>query len=61
MVRREIHGRTHVCRLAPGPLASAHRWLSVYERFWTSRLDALEMLLRAEDAKKSATPKGDDK
>ena len=53
MIRREVRGRTHLCRLDPGPLASAHEWLSFYERFWTSRLDVLEELLRAEDASKS--------
>ena len=49
LIRREVRGRTHLCRLDPGPLASAHEWLSFYERFWTSRLDVLEQLLRAED------------
>ena len=53
LLRREIRGRTHVCRLDPGPLASAHQWLAVYERFWTGRLDVLERLLREEDAQKS--------
>ena len=58
MIRREVRGRTHLCRLDPGPLASAHEWLSFYERFWTSRLDVLEQLLRAEDdASKSKKPK----
>ena len=57
-IRREVRGRTHLCRLDPGPLASAHEWLSFYERFWTSRLDVLEQLLRAEDdASKSKKPK----
>ena len=42
MIRREVRGRTHLCRLDPGPLASAHEWLSFYERFWSSRLDLLE-------------------
>ena len=51
LLRREIRGRTHVCRLDPGPLASAHQWLAVYERFWTGRLDVLERLLREEDAR----------
>ena len=49
LIRREVRGRTHLCRLDPGPLASAHEWLSFYERFWSSRLDELERLLR-EDA-----------
>jgi DNA-binding transcriptional ArsR family regulator len=62
LIRREIRGRTHVCRLDPGPLASAHQWLSFYERFWAGRLDVLEQLLRREDARQSTNPKrGDDK
>jgi DNA-binding transcriptional ArsR family regulator len=52
LIRREVRGRTHLCRLDPGPLASAHEWLSFYERFWSSRLDELERLLR-EDAAQS--------
>jgi DNA-binding transcriptional ArsR family regulator len=60
LIRREVRGRTHLCRIDPGPLASAHEWLSFYERFWTDRLNALEQLLREEDARKSFTPGGDD-
>jgi DNA-binding transcriptional ArsR family regulator len=61
LIRREVRGRTHLCRLAPGPLASAHEWLSFYERFWTDRLDALERFLREEDARQSPPPEtGDD-
>lgn len=48
LVRREIDGRVHRCRLEPGPLSAAHAWLGVYERFWTTRLDALEALLRGD-------------
>ena len=63
LIRREVRGRTHMCRLDPGPLASAHEWLSFYERFWTDRLDILERLLREDDERKKTTkPKtGDDK
>ncbi|MFO1123814.1 MAG: metalloregulator ArsR/SmtB family transcription factor [Hyphomicrobiales bacterium] len=50
LVRREIRGRTHVCHLEPGPLASAHAWLGFYEGFWTRNLDVLERLLRDEAA-----------
>src|SRR5215212_10242376 len=61
LIRREVRGRTHLCRLDPGPLASAYEWLGFYERFWTDRLDILERLLREEDARKSPSPtKGDD-
>ena len=57
LIRREVKGRTHMCRLEPGPLASAHEWLGHYERFWTHRLDILETLLRADDARTSTTDK----
>jgi DNA-binding transcriptional ArsR family regulator len=57
LIRREVRGRTHLCSLQPGPLASAHEWLSFYERFWTGRLDVLERLLREEDAGKNPNPK----
>ena len=57
LIRREVRGRTHLCRLDPGPLASAHEWLGFYERFWTDRLDALEQLLHEDDARQSASRK----
>ena len=53
LVKRDVRGRTHVCTLNPGPLANAHQWLAFYEIFWTSRLDALEALLKADDAAKA--------
>jgi DNA-binding transcriptional ArsR family regulator len=61
MIHREVRGRTHVCRLDPGPLATADQWLRFYERFWTQRLDALERLLRQEDDQRSPARKGDDR
>ena len=57
LIRREVRGRTHLCRLEPGPLASAHQWLSFYESFWTERLDVLERLLRTEDERQSPNPR----
>ena len=64
LIRRDVRGRTHICRLEPGPLASATQWLRHYERFWTGRLDDLERLLREDDALQAAalnteTPKGE--
>lgn len=56
LIRREVRGRTHLCRLEPGPLASAHEWLGFYQRFWTERLDILDRLLREEDAARSPQP-----
>src|SRR5258707_13367239 len=63
LIRREVRGRTHLCRLDPGPLASAHEWLGFYERFWTERLDGLEQLLHEDDprnAKGRKPKKGDE-
>jgi DNA-binding transcriptional ArsR family regulator len=57
LIRREVRGRTHLCRLDPGPLASAQQWLNFYERFWTDRLDVLEQLLRQEDERQTPTHK----
>lgn len=54
LIRREVRWRTHVCRLEPGPLARAHRWLAFYERFWAERLDGLERLLREADDRDAA-------
>ena len=48
LIRREVRGRTHVCRLEARPLATAYEWLAQYSRFWNSRLDVLEQLLREE-------------
>ena len=60
LIAREVRGRRHICRLDPSPLASAHEWLSFYERFWTGRLDALDRLLREDAAKDTpAPPKGE--
>ena len=61
LVSREVRGRTHVCRLEPGPLASAHKWLQHYERFWAGRLDVLEKLLREEDTGNRPEKDGDRK
>ncbi|HXG80513.1 MAG TPA: metalloregulator ArsR/SmtB family transcription factor [Sphingomicrobium sp.] len=61
LIRREVRGRTHICRLEPGPLARADEWLRHYKRFWTGRLDALEQLLREDDERKAQSRKGDRK
>lgn len=60
LLRREVRGRTHLCHIAPGPLADAHEWLGFYERFWTDRLSRLDRLLREEDAQKPRPTTGDD-
>ena len=56
LVTREVQGRTHRCRLAPGPLAEAHDWLRHYEAFWTHHLGLLDGLLRADAARDAGHP-----
>lgn len=48
LIQRTVDGRRHVCRLEPGPLASASAWLHFYERHWNERLDALAGLFQAD-------------
>nr|WP_026363174.1 metalloregulator ArsR/SmtB family transcription factor [Methylopila sp. M107] len=54
LIDREIRGRTHICRLAAGPLAEADAFLAPYRRFWADRLDALEAALIEDDAQGDA-------
>ncbi|MCO5063958.1 MAG: metalloregulator ArsR/SmtB family transcription factor [Rhizobiaceae bacterium] len=61
LVRREVRGREHFCRLEATPLAGAQEWLAFYEQFWTSRLDVLDRLLREEDMRKTPKAEGEDK
>lgn len=49
LLQREIRWRTHICRLNAAPLQAAATEIAHYERFWTSRLDMLDRLLREED------------
>lgn len=45
LIRRTVHGRTHQCRLDPGPLTEIRQWIAEYERFWSEGLVALDQLL----------------
>lgn len=56
LLRREVSGRVHTCRLDAAPLHLGAEWLRHYERFWNQRLDALEALLATEDAAAAAAP-----
>ncbi|MGH6809121.1 MAG: ArsR/SmtB family transcription factor [Ensifer adhaerens] len=50
LVRREVRGRAHVCRLDAEPMHAGMEWMRHYEAFWRQRIDVLEALLLAEDA-----------
>ena len=53
LIRREVQGRVHTCRLDARPMHAGAEWLRHYERFWNRKLDVLEALLEAEDAAKA--------
>lgn len=50
LVERRKEGRRQLCRLRAEPLREADAWLSQWQRFWNTRLDALETILK-EDRK----------
>jgi DNA-binding transcriptional ArsR family regulator len=61
LVAERAQGRNVYYRARPQGLAPLAEWLRFYERFWTSRLDQLERLLRQEDGQNSPNLKpGDD-
>jgi DNA-binding transcriptional ArsR family regulator len=59
LVRREIRGREHHCRIDPRPLREANGWLEQYRQFWEVRLDALELYVaRKYEASKKRRARG---
>jgi len=62
LIRRNVHGREHVCSLDAGPLRDATAWLEHYRQFWEVRLDALERYvarkMKMKMAKKGAPAHG---
>ena len=50
LVDRTVAGREHRCRLHVERLQPAGDWLAACERYWTTRLDALEtMIIKGDD------------
>ena len=56
LLRREVRGREHHCRLEPAPLRSALAWIGFYRKFWEERLDALEDLFTGGPAEDRPRP-----
>jgi DNA-binding transcriptional ArsR family regulator len=50
LVRRRRAWREHWVSFNPVPLDEAAAWIEKTRSFWTARLDALDALLKAEDA-----------
>jgi len=45
LVKRSKRGRVNYCHLNAEPMREASKWLLYYQRFWDSKLDALEDFL----------------
>lgn len=50
LVRRRKAGREHLLTLTPEPMNEALAWMDAQRALWTSRLDVLDRLLRAQGA-----------
>jgi DNA-binding transcriptional ArsR family regulator len=50
LVRRRVAGRDHYLTFDRGPLHDAYGWIESARRFWNSRLDEMERLLREQAA-----------
>jgi DNA-binding transcriptional ArsR family regulator len=60
LIVRSKRGRTVYCRLRGEAMASAVKWLTRYERFWTERLDRLASFLQEDECSTSqASPSSD--
>ncbi|MCF8707476.1 ArsR/SmtB family transcription factor [Rhizorhapis sp. SPR117] len=49
LIERRKVGRQQMCRLKADRLKEANDWLGQWERFWDSRLDALEIALKEDE------------
>ena len=50
LVHRRRSGREHFLSFSPAPLDEAATWIETHRTLWATRLQALDDLLRAEDA-----------
>jgi DNA-binding transcriptional ArsR family regulator len=57
LLRREIDGRIHRCRLAPQPMKDAARWIERYRMFWENQFDALAKYLESANEEKNTCPR----
>jgi DNA-binding transcriptional ArsR family regulator len=51
LIRREIHGRDHICNLNLHPLRDASAWIEEVRIFWETRLDAFQQHLAEKRSK----------
>jgi len=50
LLRREIDGRIHRCRLNAQPMKSAAAWIDHYRAFWETQFDALAKFLESSNS-----------
>lgn len=50
LVKRRVAGRDHWLSLQSEPLAAAYSWIGLYQRFWESRVDALQRFVETRQA-----------
>jgi DNA-binding transcriptional ArsR family regulator len=55
LLRREIDGRVHRCRLAAEPMKNAAAWIEQYRAFWELQFDALAKYLETSVSKERKT------
>ncbi len=47
LLKREIDGRVHRCRLAPEPMKTVAQWIEHYRVFWEKQFNALAQFLES--------------
>lgn len=55
LLRRRRAGREHFLVLDPAPMNQAAAWIETQRSLWNARLDALDAVLKADDAARSGT------
>jgi len=55
LLRREIDGRIHRCRLAPASMKDAARWIDHYRAFWENQFDALANFVKSTEIEEKQT------
>src|ERR1700733_13158221 len=48
LISRTRKGREHYLKLCANPMSEANDWLEEYRRFWSDRLDSLELFLNSQ-------------
>jgi DNA-binding transcriptional ArsR family regulator len=54
LVTTQKQGRTRECRVAPGDLEIASRWIEAYQAEWQTRLDRLDAIIERKKGVKRA-------